>query len=99
MTFPCLVATYQSSPSDFDRLPANIRGKVQELQDATRDCTGFLLNICLSYGGRADMANACRDIATAAVKGDISPADICEDTVERFLSTKSIPGAEYEFFL
>lgn len=77
---------------DFQKLPPNIQSKVHELEQATRDCNKFLVNICLSYGGRADIALACRDISKSVLKGDIQVDDITEDTIERFLSTKSIPG-------
>lgn len=83
------------SPSfllDFQKLPANIQSKVHELEHATKDCTKFLVNICLSYGGRADIALACRDISRSVIKGDIQVDDITEDTIERFLTTKSLPG-------
>eukprot|EP00602_Paraphysomonas_sp_CaronLab_P005660 CAMPEP_0185027230 /NCGR_PEP_ID=MMETSP1103-20130426/12022_1 /TAXON_ID=36769 /ORGANISM="Paraphysomonas bandaiensis, Strain Caron Lab Isolate" /LENGTH=239 /DNA_ID=CAMNT_0027561123 /DNA_START=76 /DNA_END=795 /DNA_ORIENTATION=- len=80
--------------TDLDRLPGNIRAKVRELESATRDCTGFVLNVCLSYGGRAEIAIACRDIAAAAVAGNISVQDISEDTIQRFLTTRSLPDPE-----
>jgi undecaprenyl diphosphate synthase len=62
------------------------------LEDATKDCNKFLVNICLSYGGRADIAMACKDVSRAVLKGDIELEDVNEDTVERFLTTRSIPG-------
>jgi undecaprenyl diphosphate synthase len=78
--------------TDFDKLPPNIQSKVHELEEATKDCNKFLVNICLSYGGRADIAMACKGVSSAVLKGDIQLEDINEDTIERFLTTKSIPG-------
>jgi undecaprenyl diphosphate synthase len=41
--------------TDFARLPAAVQRSVESLVSATSDCSGFLLNICLSYGGREGM--------------------------------------------
>jgi undecaprenyl diphosphate synthase len=52
------------------------------------------VNICLSYGGRADITAACREISSAVLTGAMKVDDIQEDTIERYLTTKSIPGQE-----
>lgn len=44
---------------DFEKLPPKVRSSVEVLEKATADCTGFLLNICLSYGSRAEIVMAC----------------------------------------
>ena len=38
--------------TDFARLPMAVQQAVAELTEATRACSGFQFNICLSYGGR-----------------------------------------------
>lgn len=38
--------------TDFPRLPAAVQRAVADLTEATRACSGFQFNICLSYGGR-----------------------------------------------
>lgn len=45
--------------TDFEKLPAKVRTSVIELERATAECTGFLVNICLSYGSRAEIIMAC----------------------------------------
>ena len=45
------------------QLPERVLTAVCEAEHATRDCDGFLFNICLSYGARQEIANACRQIA------------------------------------
>lgn len=44
---------------DFEKLPPKVRSAVIELEKATSKCTGFLVNICLSYGSRAEIVMAC----------------------------------------
>jgi hypothetical protein len=49
---------------DFDRLPFQVQHSVRELEQATEKCNGFLLNICLSYGARAEIVGACKSIVS-----------------------------------
>lgn len=44
---------------DFEKLPPKVRSSVEQLEKATAECTGFLVNICLSYGSRAEIVMAC----------------------------------------
>lgn len=45
--------------TDFQKLPPKVRSAVRELEKETALCTGFLVNICLSYGSRAEIVMAC----------------------------------------
>ena len=45
--------------TDFQKLPPKVRSAVRELEKETAQCTGFLVNICLSYGSRAEIVMAC----------------------------------------
>ncbi len=36
---------------------------VSEVEELTAHCSGMLLNICLSYGGRNEIIGACQQIA------------------------------------
>jgi Putative undecaprenyl diphosphate synthase len=47
---------------DFERLPEKVRNSVFALERATADCSGMLVNICLSYGARAEILKACNAI-------------------------------------
>lgn len=50
-----------------ERLPMAVQEAVQRLVQTTSDCTGFTVNICISYGGRDEIIAACSKIATEAV--------------------------------
>lgn len=45
------------------QLPERVLATVRKAEHETRNCTGFLFNICLSYGARQEIANACRQVA------------------------------------
>lgn len=50
------------------KLPERVQTAIQRAEDETRHCTGVLFNICLSYGARQEIANACRQIAVEVVR-------------------------------
>jgi undecaprenyl diphosphate synthase len=47
--------------------------------------TGIVLNLCLSYSGRAEIIDAARRIAGAAREGSVAADDIDEETFRRYL--------------
>ena len=49
--------------------------------------TKMTLCLAISYGGRSELAAACRDLASEAAAGRLDPADIDEATLGRRLST------------
>jgi undecaprenyl diphosphate synthase len=52
------------------------------------------LIVALSYGGRAEIADAARCIAEGVSAGRIDPAAVDEDLFERFLYTADIPDPD-----
>ncbi|CAM9748460.1 unnamed protein product [Ectocarpus fasciculatus] len=80
--------------SDPTKLPERVLSAILKAEDATRDCTGFLFNICLSYGARQEMANACRQIAQEVASGVTSPDLVDECAVQRHLLTKGLPDPD-----
>ncbi len=56
--------------------------------------TGLTVNLALSYGGRVEIVDAVRAIVGAALRGELRPEEIDEQTVARFLSTRDIPDPD-----
>jgi len=75
---------------EWQDLPEEIRDKLQEVLEETKNNKGMILNIALNYGGRKEIVRAVRGIAEEVVKGNISIEDIDEDLFSRFLYTKDI---------
>ena len=80
--------------TDRGKLPANVQIAIQELQDSTALCTSFTVNICLSYGARGDICNACREIGGKIQSGEMQVQDINEEQISKFLSTKNCPDPD-----
>ena len=64
---------------------------VQEVQELTRDNRNLNLTVAVNYGGRWDIANACREIAVAIKNRSCSLSEITEQGVAGRLSTADLP--------
>ncbi len=75
---------------DLDRLASGPRRAVDEIQHATRGGSELLLNLMISYGGRADIVRAARSLAEDAAAGRLRPEEIDECTLSGRLCTAGI---------
>ena len=76
------------------RLPDDCRMQLLETQKITQKNTGLILNLALSYGGRAEIADAVRKIATDAAAGKIHPDDLTEERFAAFLYHPELPDPD-----
>ena len=68
------------------RLQESINGAINR----TKDNTGLALNVCLNYGGRAEIIKATREISELVKSGKINPEEIDEKLVEKHLYTNEL---------
>ncbi len=73
---------------EMHRFDGDTRKALEESIEASRNNTGLKVNICLSYGGRADIANAVNKLI-ASGKTSVTEKDISEN-----LYTASMPDPE-----
>jgi undecaprenyl diphosphate synthase len=71
-------------------LPPSARREIDRALDATARCAGLRFNIALSYGGRTEIADACRAIVAAGVP----PEEIDESTIAAHLYTAGQPDPD-----
>lgn len=82
------------------RRPRLWRSVIRELEAAeelTKNNTGLTLAMCINYGGRAEIADAARRIATAAANGEVKPGQIDEASISNWLYRPDMP--EVDLFL
>ena len=77
-----------------DRLPEKTRALIDRIQARTAHHTAMTLVLALSYGGREEIVSAARSLATDAVAGKISPADIDAERFASRLQTAGIPDPD-----
>ena len=72
-------------------------GVLREVDKSTRCSaanTGMRLCLAVNYGGRQELVDASREIARQAVRGEIDPARIDENTVAEHLYTAGMPDPD-----
>lgn len=75
-------------------LPKAVRAELERVMVATRSYAKGQLILALSYGGRMELVDAVRAIATAARAGELDPARIDEATISRHLYLPDVPDPD-----
>ncbi|MCI5669041.1 MAG: polyprenyl diphosphate synthase [Oscillospiraceae bacterium] len=76
---------------DITALPPDITEELMDIQNSTVDNTGFIAGVALNYGGRDEIVRAARLLAQKAVDGEIIPAGITEDAMDKLMYTAQMP--------
>jgi len=77
-----------------ERLPQAVREEIQRTRDATKVNTGMCLSLALSYGGRAELVKAVKEVAADVLAGRLNVDAITPDTVAHHLYTADMPDPE-----
>lgn len=75
-------------------LPDNIQKIVKEVEDKTVNNTGMVLNLALSYGGRAEIVEAAKRVASVVKEGRVDIDDITEEFFASHLYTAGCPDPD-----
>jgi len=75
-------------------LPAPALAALRKTEAMTRGNTGMLLRLALSYGSRAEIADALKQIAKDAQAGVLDPEDIDEETIRAYLYDPATPDPD-----
>lgn len=73
-----------------DRLSAELREELEQAVDMTANNDGLTLGIAFDYGGRAEIANAAKQL----VEDGVSPEDIDEKKFAEYLYTSDMPDVD-----
>ena len=76
---------------DKTRLDEDIRKRIGELEEATRDNTGLHFQIAINYGGRDEIVRAVRKLAVQVKEGTLAPEEITQGQIGDALDTAGIP--------
>lgn len=76
---------------DMDMLPQYARNEMLEALQLTAQNTGLNLIMALSYSSRWELMNAVKTIAAEAKAGLLDADDITQETLSKYLSTRSFP--------
>ena len=73
------------------RLDEDIRTRIAQLEEATRNNDGLHFQIAINYGGRDEIVRAVQKLAIRVEAGELAPADITEELLTDSLDTAGIP--------
>ena len=73
------------------RLDADIRKRIGELEEATKENTGLHFQIAINYGGRDEIVRAAKKLAVQVKEGALQPEDITQERFDDALDTVGIP--------
>lgn len=75
-------------------LPAPVREELAAAQDYLSSSTGMLMNLALSYGGRAEIVDGVRRLLKDASEGGFDPARIDDELFASYLYTAGLPDPD-----
>lgn len=74
-----------------DRLPSEVLEKLRSLEEQTKDCTTYNLNIALDYGGRDEIIRAFKTL----IDQQIPSSEITEDVISNAMDTHGLPDPDF----
>ena len=76
------------------RLWKSVIRELQVAEELTRDNDVLTLNMCVNYGGRAELADTARSIAREVAAGRLDPEKVDEKTFARHLYVPALADAD-----
>ena len=79
---------------DITRLDEDIRSRILELEEATKNNGGLNFQIAINYGSKDELVRGIRRLAQDCVDNKQDPAEITEAVIEHYLDTHGIPDPD-----
>ncbi len=75
-------------------LDEDIRKRIGELEEATKNNDGLHFQIALNYGSRDEMVRAMKRMAEDVAEGKVTPSSVSDELFENYLDTKGLPDPD-----
>ncbi|MEL6911713.1 MAG: isoprenyl transferase [Cyanobacteria bacterium J06629_2] len=79
---------------DLTPLPQSLQQEIHRSMERTKNNQGVFFNVAINYGSRHEMINACQAIAQKVQQGELSAAEIDEETISQHLYTAASPDPD-----
>ncbi|KPL00464.1 MAG: hypothetical protein AMJ91_04690 [candidate division Zixibacteria bacterium SM23_73_3] len=77
-----------------EELSLRRREILQKAMKRTKNNTGLILNLALNYGGRTEILDAVKEIASDVKRGRLNPEQLGEEKFSHYLYTKDLPDPD-----
>lgn len=77
-----------------ENLSEEMNREIDGIEALTRDYDRFILNIAISYGGRAEIIDAVKKIACQIEQGNLTVDAIDEELFSKYLYTEGLPDPD-----
>ncbi|MEM1024167.1 MAG: polyprenyl diphosphate synthase [Myxococcota bacterium] len=74
-----------------ERLPDSVLKQLRFLEELSSGNDDMILTLALSYGGKEEIVEVCRQLALDVAKGRLEPQDIDEASIDAYMFTKDLP--------
>ncbi|MDD5260157.1 MAG: isoprenyl transferase [bacterium] len=68
-----------------EELPAAAKAVINQTMESSKQHRGMIFNLCLNYGGRRELTDACRALIKQVNTGQLSIAEIDEQLVGQYI--------------
>ncbi len=79
---------------DVSAFSPELRELIREVEEASAEKTGMVLNLAMNYGGRAELTRAARLFAKDAAAGKADPDALTEEGFSKYLYTAGQPDPD-----
>ena len=79
---------------DKTRLDEDIRKRIEELEEATKNNDGLHFQIAINYGGRDEILRAMKKLTKDIQAGKVNEQDVTEALLDSYLDTHDIPDPD-----
>lgn len=79
---------------DISRFSQRLQKKVFQAEQLTQDNEGLVLNVAANYGGRWDITEATKKLATLVKKGELTIDEITEERLNNTLNLGQLPAVD-----
>lgn len=79
---------------DRSAMSDKVKSHLNIIESETSECARITVLLALNYSSRSEIAAAVRELAEKVARGELSPADITEETISRSLYTAEYPDPD-----
>jgi len=83
-----------SSFGELDLLPKKVQESIDMVMEKTADYDQYFYNMCVAYGGRQEIVDAIRNIASDVKDSKININEIDEKMVSDYMYTQDVPDPD-----